>query len=169
MKGYEVPEIVEKIDVMESIYAASGWVPPEDPDEPEDVPDEPSDFTFTNVEWRGHNGGSHSEGHIDVHYCGPANHAHGVRIKCATNFDFEPGMFDGCGSCNITVDGTRNFTVTRTNGGCLNPNENLGINFKIVGYVPEYVKENGTQGAVGDSNHPNATKYCFKIIGSETV
>ena len=169
MKGYEAPAIVEKIDTMESIYAASGTIDITT-DEDEDIPnDTPAEWTYTNVGWCGHNGGSHSEGHIDAHYCGAANSVHGVKIKCATNFDFEPGMFDGCGSCQITTEGTRNFTIIRRNESYLNPNENLGINFKIVAYVPEYVKENGIQGAVGDSAHPNATQYCFKIIGSESV
>lgn len=165
MKAYSAPVIIETSSMMEGVYAASGALPtPEPTTEPES-----NDWTFTNVEWRGHNGGSHSEGHIDAHYSGPANTAFGVKIKCITNFDFELNGFDGCGSCEISAEGTRTFTITRRNGGYLNPNENIGINFKLVAYVPEYVKENGTQGAVGDSDCPNDTKYYFQIVGWETI
>ena len=168
MKQYESPVVQQVDDIIEGIYVASGASPTP---VPTPIPTEPpaGEWNYSNAEWRGHNGGSHSEGHIDLHYSGPGQTVQGVEVNCITNFDFEMDLLDGCGSCEITATSSRSFTIRRINSCLLNAGENIGINFKIVAYVPEYIKENGTQGAVGDSAAPNATKYIFTIVSVRSI
>ena len=92
MKQYESPVVQQVDDITEGIYVASGASPTP---VPTPIPTEPpaGEWNYSNAEWRGHNGGSHSEGHIDLHYSGPGQTVQGVEVNCITNFDFEMDQF----------------------------------------------------------------------------
>lgn len=116
MKKYEAPEIIDYIDIAETVFAASGEVAP------------PSNYSVSTY-FRNNNGGSHTDAEV---YCNT-----GSKITSAGNVNFtmtlhyngtgkivEIGQVTKATSYAISADGKE---ITFTYNGWANPGENMSF------------------------------------------